>query len=66
MRNFGALILILAVAGCASGRPVVSDFCTLTGGPPPLRPETIDRMSQDEVDWVLALVENGRERCQWR
>lgn len=66
MKAFGALILLLAVTGCASGPPAVADFCVLTGGAPPLKPATVDRLSQDEVDWVLALVENGRERCGWR
>ena len=66
MRKCVALALLIVATACAPGRPVVSDFCTLTGGAPPLRPETVALMSQDEVDWMLALVRNGEARCAWR
>lgn len=65
MRSFAAFLLIFAASACASGSPAVDSFCTLTGGPPPLRLQTVDFLSQDEVDWMLALVKNGRERCGW-
>lgn len=66
MKRFATFPLLLAVSCCASVQPrVVHDFCALTGGPPPVSPATVEAMTQDEVDWTLALQDNGAKVCGW-
>lgn len=66
MKVFVSCLLLLAVSSCAAEQPrVVHDFCVLVGGPPPVSTAAVDAMSQNEVDWTLAIQENGKKVCGW-
>lgn len=66
MRVFASYLLLLAVSSCATEQPrVVHDFCVLAGGPPPVSAATVDAMNQNEVDWTLAIQDNGKKVCGW-
>lgn len=45
---------------------MIHDFCVLTGGPPPVAQATVAVMTQDEVDWTLAVQDNGAKVCGWK
>lgn len=67
MKRYASFLPLLVVSFCAAGQPrVVHDFCALTGGPPPVSDGTVSAMTQDEVDWTLALQDNGAKVCGWK
>ncbi|WP_043538927.1 hypothetical protein [Salinarimonas rosea] len=56
-----ALLAVLVVVGCAR---TVGDFCDVAS-PIRLEPETIDRLTDDELDLALAHNDYGAAACSW-
>lgn len=58
-----ASVASVLLAGC--GHKPIDDWCLLNE-PRLLTLETLEAMTQDEVDQTLAFNEYGAERCGWK
>ena len=66
MRRSALCLLLLAVSACATTRPAptLNEFCVKTGRVPASLAELVAASgSDDDVTYVLGLIENRRKVC---
>lgn len=66
MKAYALCLLLLVVSACAATQPAlaVNEFCVKTGRVPATLAELVAASGSDEdVTYVLALIENRRKVC---